>query len=409
MMLFRLAARNLRRNIRRTIITTGAMSFALAVMIFFTGFLDGYLGEFEHNITALNLSMIQIHHPDYRDDPSIYHTIDDTPELLARLEEAGYRVAPRMYSYGLAAAEDQSAGVVIRGVDTLREPRVTELFRHISIGRFLSATDSIPDNKGVVIGRKLARTLNVDPGDEVVIVSQAADGSIANDLFYVSGILKGVSETIDRSGFFITQAAFMELMGAGDDAHQIAVMPPQGMSLEQATAEVSALAVGMETLNWRELAPDAAEMLDISRISMFLLYLIAYAAIGLVILNAMLMAVFERIREFGIMKALGVRPAQVWWIVNAEALFQTLIAIVVGTALGLPITWYFSRFGMDMSFIASGAVFSGIALDPVITPVITRSTVLNPALFLAAMVWIAVIYPGLKAAVIRPVKAIYYR
>ncbi len=422
MLLIKIAARNLRRNIRRTIITTGAMSFALAVMIFFTGFLDGYLEEFEHNIISLNLAKIQIHHPEYREDTSIYHTVDDTPGLVDKLEKAGYAAAPRSFSYGLAATGSESAGVIIRGVDVVREPHVTELDRYVATGRFLVQADGIGSDvssdvggdvgsagKGVVIGRKLARTLNAKPGDELVIVSQGADGSMANDLFYVRGILKAVSEAIDRSGFFITDVAFRELMGTGDDAHEIAIMPPDSESLEESSARIGGMSPAMETLNWRQLAPEAAEILDMSEKSMILLYIIAYAAIALVTLNAMLMAVFERIREFGIMKALGIRPAQVWWIVNLEALFQTLLAVVFGSALGLPATLYFAHHGLDMSAMSSGSVFSGIALDPIISPTVSFHTVLTPALFMAAMVWLAVIYPGLKAAVIQPVNAIHHR
>lgn len=409
MLLVKIAARNLRRNIRRTIITTGAMSFALAVMIFFTGFMDGYLGEFEHNIISLNLAKIQIHHPGYRDDSSIYMTVDRTSDLLHALDKAGYPAAPRWFSYGLAATGNESAGVIIRGVDVEREPEVTELFRYVASGRFLVEADGEDSGRGVVIGRKLAKTLNAKLGSELVIVSQAADGSTANDLFIVRGIFKAVSEAIDRSGFFITDRAFRDLMELGADAHEIAVMPPDGVPLEVATATVSALAPGLETLNWRQLAPDAADILDVSEKSMILLYIIAYAAIALVTLNAMLMAVFERIREFGIMKALGLRPRQVWLIVNLEALLQTLLAFAGGTALGLPVTWYFARNGLDLSSLSSGSVFSGIALDPVISPTVTFHTVSTPALFMTAMVWLAVIYPGIKAAVIQPVKAIHHR
>ena len=409
MLLVKIAARNLRRNIRRTIITTGAMSFALAVMIFFTGFMDGYLGEFEHNIVSLNLAKIQIHHAGYRDDSSIYMTVDRTPELLEALDKAGYPAAPRWFSYGLAATGNESAGVIIRGVDIEREPKVTELCRYVASGRFLVEADGENSGKGVVIGRKLAKTLNAKLGSELVIVSQATDGSTANDLFTVRGIFKAVSEAVDRSGFFITDRAFRDLMELGADAHEIAVMPPEDVPLEVATATVSALAPGLETLNWRQLAPDAADILDVSEKSMILLYIIAYAAIALVTLNAMLMAVFERIREFGIMKALGLRPRQVWLIVNLEALLQTLLAFAGGTALGFPVTWYFARNGLDLSSLSSGSVFSGIALDPVISPTVTFHTVSTPALFMAAMVWLAVIYPGIKAAVIQPVKAIHHR
>ena len=409
MLLLKMAVRNLWRNKRRTLITLGAMSFALFIMIFYTGFLEGYLAEFEHNAIALNLAKIQIHHPEYRDDTSIYNTVEDTPTVLRELEAAGYRVSPRFISYGLAAAGDESAGVIIRGTDPVREPNVTEMAKHVSRGRWLTHDDYQAGNNGVVIGRKLARTLGVDLGDELVIVGQAADGSIANDLYFVRGIFKTVSEAVDRSGFMITDAAFKDLMGFGDDAHEVAIMPPGDISLEAATEFVATKAPGMETLAWYDLAPEIAQMLEASSVSMFLLYLIAYAAIALVTLNAMLMAVFERIREFGIMKAVGVKPGQVWWIINLEAVVMTLIAVVIGTALGLPVTLYFASKGIDFSAISQGTAYGGIAMDPRINPIVSLGTVVKPALFMAGMVWLAVIYPGIKAAVIKPIKAIYHR
>ncbi|HPQ39275.1 MAG TPA: ABC transporter permease [bacterium] len=409
MLLMKMAARNLWRNKRRTLITLGAMSFALFIMIFYTGFLDGYLAEFEHNAIALNLAKIQIHHPEYRDDSSIYNAIENTSEIIQRLEADGFRVSPRYISYGLAAAGDQSAGVIIRGIDPAREAGVTDLHKHVARGRWLTEKDGESGTRGVMIGRKLARTLNAGLGDELVIVSQAADGSIANDLFYVRGIFKTVSEAVDRSGFMITDGSFKSLMSFDDGAHEIAIMPPEDMPLDKAVAEASADAPGMETLSWRELAPDVAQMLDASNVSMILLYIIAYAAIALVTLNAMLMAVFERIREFGIMKAVGVTPGQVWWIINLEALILTLLAIVAGTVTGLPVTLYYAAHGVDLSALSQGTAFAGIAMDSNINPVVSSRTVINPALFMAVMVWLAVIYPGVKAAVIRPIKAIYHR
>jgi len=409
MLLIKMALRNLWRNRRRTFITMGAMSFALFIMIFYTGFLDGYLAEFEHNAVALNLSKIQIHHPEYRNDTSIYHTVKNTTAIIARLERKGFRVTPRFISYGLAAADNESAGVFIRGTDPIREAKVTDLSKYVDRGRWLIPDDFHPGNNGVVIGRKLARTLGVDIGDELVVVGQAADGSIANDLFYVRGIFKTVSEVVDRSGFIITDRAFKDLMGFGDDAHEIAIMPPDNLSLKIAVKQVAEATPEMETLPWQELAPEIAQMLDASKVSMIMLYIIAYAAIALVTLNAMLMAVFERIREFGIMKALGVRPFQVWWIINLEALALTILSIFIGTAFGLPMTLYFAHHGIDMSALTQGTTFAGIAMDSSINPLVSFRTVMNPALFMAGMVWLAVIYPGLKAALIQPLKAIYHR
>ena len=401
----RIAIRNLFRNKRRTIITTGAMSFALAIMIIYSGLSEGFVRKFEIHAVSLDLSWIQIHAPGYRNDPSIYRKIDNPEQIILKLKAAGFEASPRLYGYALAAAGMSSAGVRLRGVDVARESLVTELYRHVAKGEWLSAEDS----NGVVIGRKLAKTLGVSISDEIVILGQAADGSMANDLFKVKGILKTVSEEIDRSGFFMTIPAFRRLLALDQGVHEIVMKPPDDMLLEDAKVLAAGAAPGLEVLDWKQLQPALAQLLQSSDVSLFLLYIIAYAAIGMVILNAMLMAVFERIREFGIMKAIGISPWQIISMIFIETVLQTAMATAIGVGVGLPLSYYLIDHGINLAKFGGGMAIAGIAMDPVWSSHVTVRSVINPILFMMGIVLIAVIYPGIKAAMVRPIKAIYHR
>ena len=217
----------------------------------------------------------------------------------------------------------------------------------------------------MVIGRRLAKTLRVELGAEVVVLSQAADGSMANELYEVRGVLGPVNEVVDRGGVFMPRDAFLELFALDGGAHEIAVMSPTGTELEVAKAEVAAVAGAEETLTWRELQPVLSDMLNTSLLGQAFMMGVIYLAIAMVILNATLMSVFERIREFGVMKALGVTPFQVATIVFVETTVQAALAGAGALVVGLPLTLYFETHGIDLSAFLMDVSMMGVAFDPI--------------------------------------------
>jgi len=405
MKILSIASRSVFRNWRRTLITTLAMGFSGFIMILFAALMAGMLQTSERNAVAMNLGDIQIHAEGYRDDPDLYNRIDNAAGLVNKLQQAGFHATQRIYGFGLAAAGSTSAGVQMRGVNLKNEATVTQVHKHVMQGQWLA--DSNP--MGVVIGRKLARTLGVRPGNEVIIIGQATDGSMANNLYTVRGILKSIGEEVDRAGFFMVERSFRELMVLPEGAHEIAVMRPDRSSdLESAAAQVAALARGYETLNWRQLRPFIARVLDLADAQTIIMILITYVAVAMVILNAMLMSVFERIREFGIMKAIGVTPWQLMTLIYAETMIQVLIASSISLASGWSAAHYFQKNGIDLSAIASSTSFGGVAIDPIWNAHVTTKALALPIVFLFVIAAAAVIYPAIKAAVIHPVKAIHY-
>jgi ABC-type lipoprotein release transport system permease subunit len=400
-----MASRNVVRNWRRTLVTTLAMGFAGFIMIFFAALTEGLLQTSERNAVAMNLGDVQIHAEGYRDDPDLYKRIDNAADLVCKLQKAGFYATQRVYGFGLAAAGSTSAGVQLRGVNLTNEVTVTQIHQHVMQGDWLADTDP----KGVVIGRKLARTLGVTPGNEVVIIGQATDGSMANDLYTVRGILKSIGDDVDRAGFFMAESTFRELMVLPQGAHEIAVMRPDpSRDLESATAQVAALASGYETMNWRQLRPVIARILDLADAQTIIMVLITYVAVAMIVLNAMLMSVFERIREFGIMKAVGVTPWQLTLLVYAETMIQVVTASIIALLSGWSVAHYYQQNGIDLSAIISGASFGGVAIDPIWCAHVTTESLVIPIVFLFLIAAASVVYPAIKAAIIRPVKAIHY-
>jgi len=288
------------------------------------------------------------------------------------------------------------------------ESTVTEINQHLLQGTWLEQADP----HGVVIGKKLARLLDVSLDDELIFVGQTADGYMANDRFIVRGILKSIAADIDNSAVFISNKMLRELISLPEvGAHQIVIMrADRKQDLALATKEIVSLVnQDLEVMNWRQLMPIISRFLETAQVQTLIMLLFTYIAVASVVLNAMLMSVFERIHEFGIMKAVGVKPWQIMRLVYAEALIQTVIASSVGLILGVSLSWYLQHYGLDMTSLAEGMSFAGIALDPVWYAELSVNSSLIPIGFLFVMSAVAVIYPAVKVALMRPLEAIHHQ
>ncbi len=404
MLIFKMAWRNIGRNRRRTAVTVGAMAFGLYAMVIWFGMLQGLLDDMEETVVEVELGDLQIHAATYLDDPSLYTDIDDADALLSGLEAAGFRASARLVGAGLAAAHDSAAGASLRGIDVQANARVSVISTRLAEGTWLGDRDPA----GVVVGRRLARALDLTVGDELVILSQTTDGGIANDLYAVRGILDTVGDSVDRSAVFLTEAAFRELFVMPQGAHEIVVRKPDDLELAAALEAVQGLAPGLDTRSWRSLVPTLATYLDSARQMMGILSAIIYIVVAILILNAMLMAVFERIREFGVLKALGVEPRQVLSLIFAESALQTGLALAIGLSLAVPTLWYLAEFGIDTGALGGVSVI-GATFATVWQATVSPATFATPSLTLIALVLLAVIYPAMKAARISPVEAMRHQ
>ena len=246
--------------------------------------------------------------------------------------------------------------------------------------------------------------LSVGLGDELVVLTQGSDGAMAYDLYTVRGVLQGIADATDRSGVFMNEAALRELVLVPEGVHQIIVRRPDNMALDRAAERVAGVARDLDVQTWRQLMPTISSLLESSRGVMIAMYFIIYLAIGMLVLNAMLMAVFERIRELGVLKALGVGPFRVLRLILLECGIQTVIALVIGVLLAIPALVYLSTNGILLAGLAGTSVM-GIAMEPVWRAAVSTQVFTTPILILVLIVFAAVLYPALKAATIQPVEA----
>jgi putative ABC transport system permease protein len=281
---------------------------------------------------------------------------------------------------------------------------VLVLREQVAVGAWLDGDDP----QGVVVGRKLAHTLGAGPGAELILLSQAADGGIANDLYRIRGVLRSVGEATDRAGVFMSTGAFRDLMAVEGGAHQIIVRRPPHMTLEETVAAVRAAATDHDVQTWKEIIPTLALMVESTRGLIQFIFLIFNVVVSIVVLNAMLMAVFERINEIGVLKALGAGPGGVLKLIYLESMMQVGLAILVGLSVSVPALWYLAAVGIDMRSLAGVSVV-GIAMMSQWKAVVAPHVYAGPVVMLVFVVSIAVLYPSVKAALISPLEAMRHR
>lgn len=412
--LLHLAWRNLWRNPRRTFITMAAIALGYAMLLFVACLMAGLRWQMIENGTCLVMSQIQVHAPGYYPNRSIQKSLGgrsgtDASAMLAAItaDPRVFAAAPRVYGYGLLSAAHRSAGVEMMGVVPDQEPKITTLNRQIARGNYLTAR--IP--KGVVIGDKLASTIGIDVGSEIVLLTQAADGSMGNDVYTAVGMFHTGLDAVDRGLVLMSLPSLQELLHlAPARIHEVGI---KLNDITAATTVAAALDVRLgKTLPvrvsaWPELAPELASYVQFNRGITFVLFLIFFLLAVIGVMNTMLMAVFERTREFGMLMALGMRPVQVIVLILAESAGLAVASLVVGAAVGVPLLWYLQVHGLDLGG-ATGEVVSlaGVVVGHLWYGRQDFRAYSQAALGLAATALMSALYPAWRAARFRPTEAI---
>jgi ABC-type lipoprotein release transport system permease subunit len=399
MSLIQISWRNLWRNRRRTAIAIAAISLNTMILITTYSLMEGLLGQTVRNATQLTTGEAQLHAPGYLLDHSLYKTLNDPQPVLAALRERSIGAAPRTYGYGLVSQGTKSAGALFWGVEPPMEQATFRLAEHLAEGSFLGPFP----HKELVLGKKLARSLNARVGSEIVVLVQAADGSMGNDIFTVKGILKSVGEGIDRSAAIMHLDDFRQLFVMPEGIHEIAVSANGRVPLETLAEILYRMAPHAEAKTWRQLLPTLSDMIEISGVSMSLFGAIFFIAAGLGVLNTMLMATYERAHEFGLLKALGTSPWRIVRDVTVEAWLMACISTLFGVLSGLAASYALQEFGLDTSKLAGEIHIAGVVFDPVWRAALSLPAVIKPVIIMWIVCVLAALYPAAMSARLDPV------
>lgn len=405
----RIGWRNLGRNRRRTAITAAGLAVGYLAVVVMVGVMEGLIAEMIENGTGLLAGQIQVHDPQYLPERSIYETIGGgdgaAVQRLVRAvasDPAVEAAAPRVYAGGLVSSGNSTVAALLMGVDVLREPSVSQILGSIVRGRLPE-----PASNEIVIGVEMARRLEIDLGDEAVLVAPAADGSMGNDLYAVAGIFKTGMAELDGTYGIMPIGSLQRLIAlAPDRVHEIAAATTNpwladeaAQRLETALAEVGPpLAVEP----WTELRPEMLDYASLAQSWNWVMLVIVFGIAVFGVANTMLMATFERRREFAVMLALGTTPMTIVWTVLYEAIALGLVSLVVGALITAPVLVWWHNAPPDLSFLYGDFTIMGALVRPVLRVEYPPETAAWAALALLATVAVASLYPAARAARIPP-------
>lgn len=358
----KLAWRNIFRQKRRTLLTIMTMTGGFFLASVSIGWMNGSYGNMIEFFTSHRTGQIQLHRTGYLDDPSIYDTLDNYLEVGAELEKIEDVIswAPRIYAGALLASRAEgsspgmfsnSAGAALTGIDPLREEESTSFSQQITGGTMLtaSAADSILFTTGqILLGKQLALILDVQPGDSLVLFSQATDGSSADRRYVVTGIVSTGNIDLDRTTAYITLADAQLLFALENRVHEMAVFTGSLDNVRRATAAISEVLVddSLAVEPWQIFAKElyTGMKADEASLQITLGIIIGMAALG--VLNTILMMVLERRREFGVMKAIGTRPSGIIRMIVLEACIMGVLSVIAGCVLSTAGLLYLSEHGL---------------------------------------------------------------
>lgn len=392
------------RQWQRSVITMAAIVIATLILIIMSALIKGLLEKSISGFTDGFIGQIQVHHPDFREEHSLYQTIENPDAILKDISSQGLQASPRNYGGGLIAKDDQSAGIMIIGISPEQEQATFNLTTKIAQGSYLNNSPS----KQVILGKKLAHTLQAKIGSEIILLVSAADGSLGNDIFYVSGILKSMGDEFDRSLLIMHKDDFDDLFASPGFIHEIAIKLPKQQPLDISQKNLQTKHPNAEIITWTQLLPALSEMLEVMDVMMLIFYSFFALGAALGVLNTILMTNQERIREYGLLKAIGTSSTRIFWQCSLEAAFLGLIGSIVGVVLAFFSVLYLNIHGLDMSSWMQDVTMLGITIDPIWRAEFSLRPFIEVPIIMIIISWLISVYPARVATRINIVKALHY-
>ncbi|MDQ6998620.1 MAG: ABC transporter permease [Mariprofundus sp.] len=414
----KLGWRNLWFHPLRTVLTSAALAVGIAALTFLSAMDDGWMQQIKTNFALTVTGHIQIHAAGFEDSRKLSQRIESPEQVITSISsEAGIQaIAQRVRVSGLASSAGSNAGAFIYGVEPEKEKAISRLASFVNKGSWLPDGDE----RGAVLGDVLADRLSVAMGDKLVLMAAVPGGDIASEVFRVRGLLHSGVMEVDDMIVIVPLKTAQHWLGLGGAVTDIVI---RADSFEQVTpmadgiksmlsAQVlngtdhKGLSSGqiLETLRWNDIDPMAEQWADFADAYTWIVLLIVIVVVLVEVLNTMLMSMHERVREFGLMGALGVMPAQVFAMVIWETVILVLIGGLAGFVIGGGLSLWYGQQGIDLSQFA--VAFSFMYMDPVIHPVLELDSMLRilGAAIIGAM--IAGLIPAWKASKLEPVHAL---
>lgn len=403
-----MAWRNLWRNPRRTLLTTAAIAFACLLLIFMLSWQFGSYEAMINSAVKIHTGHLHIQAKGYQADMNMHYVVPD-PKAAAKAMASAPGVKAwtlRCNAFSLVSSKERTYGVMVVGIDPEREAKVSTLAKTIRKGHYLKEGDMT----GALVGDLLAQNLKVKLGDDLTLLGQGRDGSVAATVVKVAGIYRTGVDDMDRSSIHIGLKNFQStytMMGA---VHQVVAVCGSLDDVSGAKAYLQKhLPPGTKTrplvvLDWKQLMPGLLQGIEIDLVSGLIFYFLLIIVVAFGILNTFLMSVMERMREFGVLLSIGTTPGRLSRMVMWESLALTLLGIGAGMVLGAAVTLYVQAVGMDFS--GASALMENYGISGRMYPQLGWISATAGPLAVLIITILTALYPALKVRRIRPLDAL---
>ena len=409
-----MAWRNIWRNPRRTILTISAVAFASILLVFMLSFQFGSYDAMINSSVKIQTGHLQIQAKGYQDKQSIQRVVphpDEVGEIVNSLPEVDAYTF-RAKAFSLVSSKERTYGVVVTGIDPAGEAEVSTLKNSIRRGHYLSQDDQNRESPQALVGKLLARNLRVGLGDELTVLGQGRDGSIAATVVKIKGIYSSGLDAFDRNAIHIPLKLFQDIYSMQGAVHQVVVVAKSLKDVSEIKKTVSAGIKNIDkkhfltVLDWEALMPGLRQAIEMDLVSGVIYYLILIMVVAFSILNTFLMAIFERTQEFGVLMAIGTSPGRLTRLLLIESLSMTMIGIITGVVIGCLVTGYFQIHGIDIS--GASELLSQYGISGRLHPKLSLLSATSGPAVVLMITFLAALYPALKVRGLKPVEALTY-
>jgi len=389
------------RNKRRTLIAGTAIGIGLTSLVFTDALMIGMNDHLVHSGTASYMGEGQVHGGEFRTTFEVEETIVDFDRVETALESSPVVEAftPRVLAFSMIASPANSEGVTMVGVEPDTERLLSQIDDVIVEGEYFAGGE-----RDIVIGSKLAEVLEVELGDRVVLTTaEAHTGDLSQELFRVSGIYHFNIKEMDRAMAFVPLEKAQAMLGLEGEVHEIAIkFTDVGYATQRDLPLWRELSRGgNEAIGWPELLPQLSAALDLTDFSLLIVALILFAVVALGIVNTLFMSLYERMFEFGVLRAIGTRPFAIFRLVLSEAGALSVVSIFIGIVISIVLLGFVGRTGIDYT----GIEYAGVTFREKIYPVLRGMQFVVYPFWVFVITTLVGLYPAVYAARLTPARA----
>ena len=396
------AWRNLWRNRRRTWLMAGGIGFAAWMLIIAQSLQGGTFTLMIDNGARMMVGHVQVQHPDYEDNPRLENVLENAPGLRARIETLpGVANATlRGQATALVSTDERSFAAQVVGVEASREAEWSRIPVAVRDGRYLVASGE------ACIGSVLARNLGVSVGEEIVLLGTAREGGVAALAAEVVGIFETGVVGMDRAFVQIALADFREAWNLEpDEAHALVVVTDRVQDSLELARRVAVAAGDWKTLDWKDLMPDAEQFIALKLAGTWLFFAVISVIVIFSVVNAFMMTIFERTQEFGMLKAIGMRPGRILFGLQVEAAWLWALGMAIALAVCAAMIVPLGTWGMPLPLDA-GELLASMHMPDRLYPHFSREAAWVSGVALFAGTQLALLVPSLRLWRLRCVEAL---